>query len=775
MSVSRPVARLSAGGLVLALVLALTLPAVVRPVEADTTWFVKRNATGANDGTSWDDAFVSLQSALAVAVDGDSIFVAAGTYIPSVPAGRYATFAIPDGVKLYGSFAGTESSIAQRTMPTAPTSILSGNRGVRGPADNTYHVVTVTGIATIDGFVIRDGNASGSTPNDRGGNLLALGSFGRFRNLQITRGNATWDAGGAYADGSHDLFEDVVFSYNTSERNGAGLTMLDDFSKVRNSTFLGNTSDADGALWIRGGGENLTFVGNQAGRGSAIATYGGATINGVTIHDNEATNGGGQGPFYSSVNGTLAVTNAILWGNTGQSTVGLESSSAQIEINGGIVESGCPATIACTNVVDLDPQLEAATAVHGGFVPTLAIAGTSPAVDAAPADGCLFDDARGVERPFDVGGNGGDACDFGAYEFVSLPTLGIHTEEVNDEGNSIHEFFVNPSHAYPETITADLVVTDGTATNGKDYLAAPGPIVIDPFQTVTVGAFQVFDDALDEPTETFELALTNIVNATPGESATIDVPIQDNDDPPSVKFTLAGSSGSEAATPAKLAVTLSAPSGQDIQVGYTVDGGSATAGEDYVAAAKPITIPAGATTGVLRLRVVNDWRPEPNETAVLKLSGLVNVTAGATPTHTYTIKNDDRVRFCQGQRVTIYGTPGKDRIAGTPKRDVIDGLGADDSIRGAGGNDVICGSGGKDVLRGGPGNDILNGGGAGDTLRGGGGNDTLLGKAGADTLHGELGRDRLAGGVGKPDACDGGPSTDSLLPAHGCETVSGVP
>jgi Ca2+-binding RTX toxin-like protein len=82
---------------------------------------------------------------------------------------------------------------------------------------------------------------------------------------------------------------------------------------------------------------------------------------------------------------------------------------------------------------------------------------------------------------------------------------------------------------------------------------------------------------------------------------------------------------------------------------------------------------------------------------------------------------------CFGQRATIVGTAGDDRLRGTQGRDVIVGRGGNDVIRGLGGNDLLCGGGGGDLVVGGDGRDRLHGGGAPDGLQPGAGNDVIVG------------------------------------------------
>lgn len=124
--------------------------------QAQTIRYVKPTATGAGDGTNWANASGDLQGMIN-ASGTEQVWVAAGIYKPTTGSNRNASFSMKAGVKIYGSFAGGETALSQRTATVMANnkSILSGDLNgddaTTGNGENCYHVIfNNKGLTTIN-------------------------------------------------------------------------------------------------------------------------------------------------------------------------------------------------------------------------------------------------------------------------------------------------------------------------------------------------------------------------------------------------------------------------------------------------------------------------------------------------------------------------------------------------------------------------------------------------------------------------------------------------
>ncbi len=255
-------------------------------------WHVDSLATGPANGRSWSAAFPDLQDALAQAVAGDQIWVAAGIYVPTTVGGpQSATFLVPDGVSMYGGFTGFEMFLDQRDPSMNPT-ILSGD--INGDdqwmpsfnivTGNSWNIVTMRDVGAgtrIDGFEFETGHLYGAPSQQRNGAGIHLENSSptiagcRFSHCVAASGGAV------HADGGSPTVEGCSFHFNYASGStglgGAVASVAGDLT-VLDSSFTQNT--AEGVL--------------GRGLGGAIASVSGSTlIDGCSFSWNEALPRGG--------------------------------------------------------------------------------------------------------------------------------------------------------------------------------------------------------------------------------------------------------------------------------------------------------------------------------------------------------------------------------------------------------------------------------------------------------------------------------------------------
>jgi hypothetical protein len=177
----------------------------------------------------------------------------------------------------------------------------------------------------------------------------------------------------------------------------------------------------------------------------------------------------------------------------------------------------------------------------------------------------------------------------------------------------------------PATSVAFATVDDN-ARAPADYAGTSGtasfPFTLLPDTQVQLVAVTIAGDRLDEPNETFRLAIAGSEVAD-GEGVGT---IVDDDAAPAIAVADAAPA-TEGAT-ATFAVGLSAPSGRDVTVAYATANGSAVAGQDYTARSGTLTIPAGATAGSVAVGLLDDAADEPAEGFELRLSAPGSATLG---------------------------------------------------------------------------------------------------------------------------------------------------
>lgn len=265
--------------------------------------FVKEGAHG--NGTSWVNAYGDLQAALAIAQFGDEIWVAEGKYYPincdyCNELQRQAAFIIPDGVKLFGGFAGYENNLNQRKWYAHPTT-LSGNIGTPEADDNSFTVVITKNVSeatVVDGFVISDGYADGwgrpGSPSRSGGGWFNDGSGPKNKSnpsIQncVFLNNHAIEGGALFNHGPQgEVSPEIVncsFVSNTAEMGGGAiLTNAEQGTcnlKMKKGKFVNNEAAFGGAIFLAGHfGDGVAvftsthFVNNKSKAGSAVFSLG---------------------------------------------------------------------------------------------------------------------------------------------------------------------------------------------------------------------------------------------------------------------------------------------------------------------------------------------------------------------------------------------------------------------------------------------------------------------------------------------------------------------
>ena len=216
--------------------------------------FVTQEGDGSKNGANWENAYdeAAFPAAILSAGSGDEIWVKAGVYRPSTANVTTASFVLKNGVAVYGGFAGTETSSADRNL-SANVTVLTGDL-----ANDDAH--------DANGVTVNAANISGdnSACVVVGSGVTAATVLDGFT---ITAGKNTAGGGGMFNNNSSPTVANCAFSGNTAE-NGGGMNNTNSSPTVTNCAFSGNAATKWGGGMFNDAGSptvtNCAFLGNSA-------------------------------------------------------------------------------------------------------------------------------------------------------------------------------------------------------------------------------------------------------------------------------------------------------------------------------------------------------------------------------------------------------------------------------------------------------------------------------------------------------------------------------
>ena len=315
---------------------------------------VSTMAAGVGDGSSWANAFIDLQDALAAAQAGDEIWIRQGIHYPTSGVDRSIFFALVPGVSLYGGFGGWETSVHERDWELYPTT-LSGNIGAPSDSlDNSYCVARayynfIGERSILDGLIFEDGQANGTGLNNSGALLRAESASILVRNCTFRSGHADGNGGAMSISNSHITIFNCRFENNVGLQSGGAIRSLNIAGSIEGCSFVNNRSPGSGSTTSGNGGAvsgnmmlvDCSFIGNLSNHSGGAVSSGQNTIVNCRFEGNQA---GGHGGAISITGLLFNVYESVFLDNR---TTGSNRDGGAIHYDGGVGGAGRVSLLAC--------------------------------------------------------------------------------------------------------------------------------------------------------------------------------------------------------------------------------------------------------------------------------------------------------------------------------------------------------------------------------------------------------------------------------------------
>ena len=269
-----------------------------------TIIYVKAQATGTGDGTSWDNAMDDINMAQRVAAMTNirTVWVAEGIYYGS-PDANQGVFKVVPSVNVYGGFEGNEAEdydLLLRDLENHATILDGGNmyRVLYQASD----ITNTNQYVEWNGFTLRNGNATNASNGTNGGGAYLRRGI-RLVNCVVS-GNTAVSGGGVYIAGS----------YSSETISGKKYYIF--YSRLENCKIVDNNATSyGGGVYLSSALVSNCLVANNtsyySGGGIYTTSYGHVVNATIVANTSQNSNGGG---FYGSSSYSM-LANSVVWGN----------------------------------------------------------------------------------------------------------------------------------------------------------------------------------------------------------------------------------------------------------------------------------------------------------------------------------------------------------------------------------------------------------------------------------------------------------------------------
>ena len=269
-----------------------------------------------------------------------------------------------------------------------------------------------------------------------------------------------------------------------------------------------------------------------------------------------------------------------------------------------------------------------------------------------------------IDETFDLGvtvvsGTVTDASDTGTGTIIDDDVPEISIDDVSvDEDNGTLTFTISLDQAPVNPVAVDWATANGTATGGVDFTSASGTANFAVGQQTQMVTISITQDNLYEGPETFNVDLTNAMGATIADAQGVGTIFDDgngpngtDDDRPVISINdVTDTEGVDLF--AVFRINLSNPSVEAVDLALTLADITATSpadygpgleffdGTSYQPVTGNVTIPAGATTLLVRTPIADDPYADSGETYSLIVTRVSGTTFNTGDTGTGTILDE---------------------------------------------------------------------------------------------------------------------------------------